>query len=71
MMAQTAQTSIAELLAEAKLSLDTALQRAAASEPEGSLSSATLATLAAAAGNTSCVINTGCSARRQAAAEVS
>jgi hypothetical protein len=42
MMAQTTQTPqqtpIADLLAEAKLSLDTALQRAQAGEPLGDLS---------------------------------
>jgi hypothetical protein len=62
-MAQTAQTpqqtAIADLLAEAKLSLDTALQRAQAGEPLGNLSAATLARLAA-AGNSSCTNNTGC-----------
>ena len=67
-MAQTTQppqqTPIADLLAEAKLSLDTALQRAQAGEPLGDLSTAALARLAA-AGNSSCTSNTGCDRQRQ------
>jgi hypothetical protein len=58
-MTDTAQSPIAEVLAQAKLALDTAIQRAHAGEPFGSISSPTLQKLAAAGtSNTSC--NTGC-----------
>jgi len=56
---QPQQTPLAEILAEAKLSLDKAVASASGESPD-SLSSATLTRLAA-AGNTSCTNNTGCS----------
>ena len=61
-MAQTAQSSIADLLAEANLALHTALQRAQENQPLESLGSATMARLAT-SGNTSCTNNTGCGRR--------
>ena len=67
MMAQTGQPAVAELLASARIALDTALQRTQAGEPLGSLSAATLARLSAAAANTGCN-NTSCSHRVAAAA---
>ena len=65
-MAQTEQPAVAELLASARIALDTALQRTQAGEPLGSLSEATLARLAE-QNNTGCN-NTSCSHRAAAAA---
>jgi len=67
-MAEAPQSALAEILAQAKLSLDTALERARAGEPLGNLSPATLARLRAADGNTSCTNNTGCGRPGAAAA---
>jgi hypothetical protein len=61
-MAQTSHSSIADLLAEANLRLQTALQLAQENQPLDSLGSATMARLAA-EGNTSCTNNTGCTRR--------
>jgi len=58
-MAQAEQSAIAEVLAQARMALDTALKRTQAGEPLGSLSEATLARLAAATNNTGCN-NTSC-----------
>ena len=57
---QFPQSSLAEILAEAKLSLDKAVASAVSGESPDSLTSATLAKFAA-AGNSSCTNNTGCS----------
>ena len=59
-MAEAPQSPPAEILAEAKLSLDKAVERARAGQSLGNLSPATLARLQAADGNTSCTNNTGC-----------
>ena len=58
-MAQTEQPAVAELLASARIALDTALQRSHAGEPLGNVSEATLARPAAAQTNTGCN-NTSC-----------
>lgn len=70
-MAQTTtpqQRPIAEILAEARLSLDAALQRAQAGEPLGTLSETTRARLAADSPNTGCN-NTSCGHSPRAAAQ--
>ena len=62
-MSQTKE-SIADIVAEARLKLDEALKRGHAGESAGTLSSAALARLRAAADNTSCT-NTGCGGERE------
>jgi hypothetical protein len=58
-MAQAEQPAVAELLAQARIALDTALRRTQGGESLGDLSEATLARLAEAQTNTGCN-NTSC-----------
>jgi hypothetical protein len=59
-MAEVTQSTIADTLAQAKLTLDEAVQRAQAGEALGSISSGTLTRLQARA-NTNSGCNTSCS----------
>jgi hypothetical protein len=59
-MADKTDANIADLLSQARLTLDHALERIRAGEPVGTLSAANLRRLSAAEDNTSCQ-NTGCS----------
>jgi hypothetical protein len=61
---------IADLLSEARLTLDQALERIRAGEPVGTLSQASLQRLRAVADNTSCQ-NTGCGGAARQAADTS
>jgi hypothetical protein len=66
-MAEKPEAHIADLLSEARLTLDQALERIRAGEPIGTLSQSSLQRLRAVADNTSCQ-NTGCGGREQLAA---
>jgi hypothetical protein len=61
-MAEGAQSTIAEIIAQAKLTLDDAIQRGQGGEPLGSISSATMARLQARA-DTNSGCNTSCHPR--------
>ena len=69
-MAEKSDAQIAELLSQARLTLDQALERIRAGELVGTLSQASLQRLSALADNTSCQ-NTGCSGAARLAAETS
>jgi hypothetical protein len=69
-MADKTDARIADLLIEARLTLDSALERIKAGEAIGTLSQASLQRLRAVDDNTSCQ-NTGCGGKELAAATLS